>query len=107
MAKQKQEVTFDVRKTLGILSYVWILCFIPFLLSRDEFIRHHARQGMVLFIFEVILMVVVIIPLLGWLLAFVGWIIVVVMAAMGIVNVLAGKKWVMPVLGKYADKLRF
>ena len=106
--EKKQEVEFDVNKILGILSYVWILCLVPLVLKRkDEFIHHHAKQGLVLFIFEIVLMVVAVVPLLGWLLAFVGWIFAVILALMGIVNVLAGKKWEMPVLGKYADRLKF
>jgi len=108
MPKETKELQIDVNKGLGVLSYVWILCFVPLLLKRkDKFVGHHARQGLVLFIFEVILMVLGVIPLLGWLLAFVGWIIAVILALSGITNVLAGKIWRMPILGKYADKLRF
>lgn len=109
MAKKEEKIVeIDVNKGLALISYIWILCLIPLLLKRkDEFVGHHAKQGLVLFVFEIILMVVGVIPLLGWLLAFVGWILAVVLAIMGIINVLAGKKWVMPILGKYADKLKF
>jgi len=114
--EKKQEAEFDVNpstwlrtgKVLGILSYIWILCFIPLLLKRkDEFIHHHAKQGLALFIFEIALSVVAVVPLLGWLLSFFGWILAVILSLLGILNVLAGKKWEMPVLGKYADRLKF
>jgi len=106
--EKKQEVEFDENRVLAILSYIWILCLIPLLLKRkDAFVHHHAKQGLVLFIFEILLMVVGVIPLLGWLIAFLGWILSVILAVMGIINVLAGKKWEMPVLGKYAEKLKF
>lgn len=108
MAKnEEKKMEFDEDKGLAVLSYLWILCLVPLLLKRqNEFVRHHSRQGLVLFIFEIILMVVAVVPLLGWLLAFFGWILAVVLSLSGIVNVLAGKMWRMPVLGKYADKLK-
>lgn len=89
-----------------MISYLGILCLIPLLLkSKDKFVQHHAKQGLVLFIFEIILIVVGFLPLLGWLLGFLGWIFAVLMSIMGIINALAGKLWQMPILGKYKSKI--
>jgi uncharacterized membrane protein len=42
-------------KVFGILSYVWILCFVSLFAAPKEshYARFHANQGLVLFIFEV------------------------------------------------------
>ena len=38
----------------AILSYLWILCLIPVLMKKeDEFVKFHAKQGLMLFIVEV------------------------------------------------------
>lgn len=56
-------------KVYGILSYFWFLFIIPLLAGGKEFSRYHANQGLVLFILEVILGIVV-----GIVSAVVGWI---------------------------------
>jgi uncharacterized membrane protein len=46
----------DESRVLAALSYVPFLCFLPYFLApRDEFARHHARQGFVLLVLLVVL----------------------------------------------------
>lgn len=53
---------------LAILSYLGILVFVPVLAgSKSEFVRHHANQGLVLFICEVVW------GILDWLLSHFVW----------------------------------
>ena len=97
---------------MAALSYVFVLCLIPLLLSRDSaYVQFHAKQGLVLFIVEVVVMilasVLVFIPLLGWLANLVMYLFVFIMAITGFVKALQGKKWEMPWLGSYAKKLKF
>ena len=92
----------------SVLAYLWILCLVPFIVKRDSrFINHHAQQGVMLFIAEVILGVVVIIPFVGWLIGFVGWIICLVWSIQGIINSLSGRFWRVPYLNKLAKKIGF
>ncbi|HLC63779.1 MAG TPA: hypothetical protein VJK25_00320 [Patescibacteria group bacterium] len=89
-------------KVMAAVSYVWILCLVPlFLKRRSKFCQFHAKQGLVLFIVEVIGWLIFWIPLIGWLL----FLFILVMAVMGIMNAMQGNWWEMPVLGKYARKL--
>lgn len=109
MAKTKEVKNKDVEdnKVLAALSYIFILCLIPLLVKKDsEFAQFHAKQGLILVICWFIIWVVLVIPVLGWLVNFFGTIILVILSLMGIVNALAGKKWEMPFLGKYADKIK-
>jgi len=92
----------DYEKVLAALSYVWVLVFVPFVLGHDKpFVAQHAKQGLGLFIFELILIVVGLVPLLGWLAALAGWIAVMVAAVIGIAHALGGKPYEIPILNNY------
>lgn len=98
-------------KALAALSYVFILCFVPLLMAREsKFAQYHAKQGLVLFIVEAIIMVVsnilIFIPVLGWLAIMIAYLLVLVLSIMGILKALEGSFWEMPVLGEYAKKLK-
>ena len=104
--RQSQEVLEG--KAYAILAYLWILCLVPLILKKDnKFALFHARQGLVLFIGELVMGLVGIIPVLGWLVAFFGTILFGVMSLVGIVQVLQGNFWKMPVAGEIAEKIAF
>ncbi|MBU0769334.1 MAG: hypothetical protein KJ687_09610 [Proteobacteria bacterium] len=93
-------------KIFAVLSYLWILCFIPLLFKKEnKFALFHAKQGLVLFICEIALWIVGIIPVLGWLISIVGSLICGIFALIGIIQALMGNEWKMPVLGDYAEKI--
>jgi uncharacterized membrane protein len=92
----------DQNKVMAAISYVWILCLVPLFLKRhSKFCQFHAKQGLVLFILEVLGWLIFWVPLVGWLL----FIYIIVMAVLGIMNALQGNYWEMPALGKYARKI--
>jgi len=92
----------EENKVLAAIGYVWILCLIPLFLKRNsKFAQFHAKQGLMLFIVELIGWLIFWIPLIGWLL----FVITVILAVMGIMNALQGNYWEMPILGKYAKKI--
>ena len=97
----------DDNKLMGILSYIGVLCLIPLLTKKDnEFVFFHAKQGAVLFIVEVITVFVAAIPFLGWIIAPLASLLWIILSIIGIVNVLGEKTKELPVLGKYADKIK-
>lgn len=54
-AKASADKDIEANKTLAALSYAWILCLVPLLGRRDsKFAQFHAKQGLVLFIIEII-----------------------------------------------------
>ncbi|MFH1552490.1 MAG: DUF4870 domain-containing protein [Candidatus Omnitrophota bacterium] len=91
----------------AILSYLWILCLIPILMKKDdEFVRFHARQGLMLFIVEVGVGIIGIIPVLGQVIYLLGMLICGLLSLIGIVQVLMGNKWKIPVIGDWAEKIK-
>ena len=33
------------KKIIAVLSYMWLLSFIPFLTTNDKFVKFHSKQG--------------------------------------------------------------
>ncbi len=92
---------------LAVLSYIGILCLIPLLLEKeDEFVKFHAKQGLALFICEVITMLIGWFPIIGWIIWFIGWILWVILSLIGIINVLRGKKSRLPLIGGIAESFK-
>jgi len=96
------------KNILAIISYIGILCLVPILMKeKDEFVKFHAKQGLVLFIAEVATLLISWIPILGWFIGFILWIIWVVLSLIGIINAVGGKQVPLPVIGKFAKKFKF
>ncbi len=92
---------------LAALSYVWVLFIIPLVMAKDDpFVKFHVKQGIVLFIAEVVIWVVWMIPLLGWVIGWIGNLVALILAIKGIMNVLQGKEEELPLVGKYAQNFR-
>ena len=87
-------------KGLAILAYIPVLCFIPFLQGKkgNRFAYEHGKQGVILFLFEVV-------ALLGALFWKAALFLASVAALVGIIYVLQGRTWKVPVLGDFADKI--
>ena len=92
------------KNLIAILSYLGILFLIPMFAAKDSpFAQFHAKQGLVLFITWFIAGFVMWIPLIGWAIGVVLFVLVVI----GIVNVLGGKQTPLPIIGKFASKFKF
>jgi len=96
-AQNKISVSGD--NAYAILSYLWVLCLIPVLMKKDgDFVKFHARQGLVLFIAEIAIAILGIIPFLGGLISTLGILICGLVSILGIIQVLLGNKWEIPVI---------
>jgi len=93
---------------MALISYISFLCLIPiFSRDKDEFVKFHAKQGLILFAGEVITWIIVaIIPALWFLGNLVG-ILWLVLSILGIVNVVRNEKKEIPLIGKFAEKIKF
>lgn len=102
MVLEKNQRDIDSNRFVAALSYIWILCLVPlFLKRRSHFAQFHAKQGLLLFVIEIIGWIIFWIPIIGWAL----FIMVIIYSIMGAQKAMAGKYWVMPFLGKYVSKL--
>lgn len=89
-------------KLVAALGYVWILCLIPLLLKKEsKFAQFHGKQGLLLFIVEIVGWLIYWIPFIGWLFG----VLVLIMAIMGFIKALSGEYWELPFVGQYAKKL--
>ena len=87
---------------MAVLSYLWILCLIPLLSSKNEFVQFHAKQGFVLFIIEIALILVAWIPVIGWLLS----IIIAIVNLIAIIKVVNGESWKIPYIYNISKKIK-
>lgn len=106
---------------MGILSYLSFLCLIPLLTKKDDdFVHFHAKQGLVLFGLEIIVYIVygilasiLINPPMNWgLLSILSLIVnllnigLLVLSIIGIINVVQNQKKEIPLVGKFANKIK-
>lgn len=96
-------------KGMSVLAYIGFLFLVPLLACpNSRFARYHINQGLVLFLMELAICVVIgifgIIPvigiIIGGLLGSVGGILALVLSILGIVNVAQGQAKELPLIGK-------
>ncbi len=99
----EKNIQSETGTLFAALSYLWLFCLVPLLLKRgDEFVAFHARQGLVLFMLEVIGWAVYWIPFIG------GVVIAffVIVSAIGFYKALTGQRWRLPLVAALADRIR-
>lgn len=102
---QKQQ-EIQEGKFFAVISYISFLCIISLVLKKDnKFALYHGRQGLVLFVFEVIAFILSIIPVLGWLIKIFGVVIFVLVSLWGILQALMGNYSRIAVVSDIADKI--
>ncbi len=103
-AAQRQGI---LSRFLAAISYLGVLCLVPVILKiKSDYVRFHTRQGLILFIVEIISILIWVVPFIGWIIGFVGWIICFIFSLAGLVNGIAGREWKMPFLSKFTDKVK-
>lgn len=100
--KTSRDLDVEMNKSVAALSYIWILCLVPLLGKKDsEFAQFHAKQGLVLFIIELVGGLVFWFPIFGQILA----LLLLVVAIMGVVKTLNGEWWEVPVIFDWSKKI--
>lgn len=103
-SKEYTQEEIEEGKSAALLAYVPFVCFVPLLKWKDNrFAYDHAKQGLALFIVEV-LAVVLLIPGLAALVFKLALTLMIVLAVIGIVYVLQDKAWKLPLVGDWVDK---
>ncbi|HIJ83867.1 MAG: hypothetical protein HW380_1213 [Magnetococcales bacterium] len=88
------------------MSYLGILALVPLVLGKiDPFVRFHARQGVVLWIWEVLAVFSLVIPGVGRVFFQVSSLLCFVLSVVGLVAVFLGRTWRFPFVGQLAEKL--
>ena len=95
-------------KNIGMAVVAYIIFFIPLLTDakNDPFVKYHVKQGLVLLISGIVVMIIAHIPAIGWF----SWLLnlgLLVLLIIGIVNAVGGKEKPLPLIGQYANKFKF
>lgn len=92
----------EENRILSVLCYMNIFMIIPLVAKPDsKFIKFHANQG-IIFIFAWLLMTFIfIIPILGWIIGAFGYLFLMVVFIIGVINAYKGKVKRLPLIGKY------
>ncbi len=106
MAEPLKEKEIQEGKFFAIISYISLLCIVSLVLKKDnKFALYHAKQGLVLFVFEVAGFILSIIPILGWLIRIFGLVIFILVSLWGILQALMGNYNRFPLISDIADKI--
>ena len=91
---------------LALISYLGILCLVPLVVNRDdEYVSFHARQGLVLWMWGVLAIFGLYVPVLGPMFFSISALLIMVCSVIGIVSVTLTKAWRIPLIGAWAEAL--
>ena len=109
MAEQNENTpvekkTVEDQKLLAALSYLCIVSIVMYVLKKDnEYIKFHAKQGIVIFALSLIS----VIPVVGWFLAPFISIAALILIIIGAIKAYQGEKYKLPVISSLAEKINF
>ncbi|MDP8252987.1 MAG: hypothetical protein P9X27_01120 [Candidatus Kaelpia aquatica] len=93
-------------RLFAIFAYISFLCFVPLFLKKDNrFAFFHAKQGLIIFIGEVLAAVLSVVPFFGTIVQFLAILVFSVASVIGIIQVLMGQYWKMPYIYPVAEKI--
>ena len=93
-------------KFFAAIGYINVLCFVPLLLKKEsKFAQFHGKQALVLFILEVAAGILRVVPVLGELVFTVAFVVFGILSLIGIVKVLMGESWEMPVIYEISNRI--
>ncbi len=96
------DVPSDTGKILAAIGYlVGIVALIAILIEpykNERYVRHHAVQALGIWVGWIAISIVSAIPIIGWIVAAVGWVVLLVFSIMGAIKAFQGEMWEMPVV---------
>jgi uncharacterized membrane protein len=93
-------------KFFALISYLGFLCIVSLVLKKENrFALYHAKQGLVIFVFEVGAFILSILPLLGGVIRVGGLIVFILLSLFCIMQVLMNKCSRVPVISDIADNI--
>lgn len=91
---------------MALISYISVLCLIPLIFDEnDPYVRFHARQGVILWIWGVLAIFSLHLPGIGGFIFSASAIMITLMSLYGMLSVLLSKNWRLPFLARLATIL--
>ena len=103
-----ENIVTTKEKIIAAIAYVPFppLFLVPLLAGRnDSFIEFHGKQGLVVFLVWFALWILSNIPIVA-IAAYIGFVVLIVAAIVAIVQTCMGKRWELPLLGRWAKKIK-
>lgn len=98
-----EQKDIDDNKLVAAISYLWVLCLIPLLFKKSSpFASAHAKQGLILFVIELVGSLFFWIPIIGWLF----WLLLVVVSLLAFFKTLQGEYWAIPIVSDIVKKIK-
>lgn len=102
------------KKIIAVLSYMWLLSFIPFLTTNDKFVKFHSKQGIRLtIIYTPIILILLLLNKINFLykvtdiLIPIILVIVMIYSFMGIVDVIKNKQKELPFINEIFNRRKY
>jgi len=100
-------------KTIAIVSYMtwigWIIAFVMYNSNKSQLAAYHLRQSLALMILGILVYIIqimlIFIPFLGWAIALLLWIGLIVLWVLGLIAAINGEQKPMPVIGTLAQNI--
>ena len=106
MADPQEEQEIREGRFFAVISYVSFLCIITLVLKKgNKFALYHAKQGLVLFVMEVVAFILAIIPFLGCLIGIFGYALFLLVSLWGIMQAALGIYCRIPVVSKISQEI--
>jgi fumarate reductase subunit D len=106
MDEEVRRKMIEEGKAAAMLGYIPFMCFVPLVKMKDNpFALKHGKQGLLLFIIEIIA-VIFLLPKVGDLLWGAVIVLCLAAAAAGIFFATQGQEWKVPFIGDWADKFK-
>jgi uncharacterized membrane protein len=95
-------------KNAAIIAYLTLIgLIVAFVMNNDKknaFSTYHIRQSLGLMCTSLALVVINVIPFLGWVISIMGFIVLLVLWVIGLMNAINGKEKSIPLLGSHYNK---
>ncbi len=105
MEFKKEDI--EKNKFLAAISYIPLLFIVTFAVApNSEFAKAHAKQGLILFIVEVINGILSLIPIIGFLFRFLVGAVLFIVAVVAFVYAITGNYWKIPFIGDISEEIK-
>ncbi len=98
------EITNNQGKNIAIIAYITIIgLIIAFMMNsdkKDKYASYHIKQSLGIAASALALTVIGIIPILGWIISFLGFFFILFLWVMGLINAINGKEKPVPLVGE-------
>ncbi len=105
--KSVQPTGTDIERIYAFLSYIFFFGILIYRTKKDsDYVLHHAKQGIILFVLGLINFILMAVPVLGWVLIPILNLVVFILFIIGTHNALSGNMNKLPLVGQFSSVIK-